>query len=256
MLVLRVAVRPTPASAPAAGLPRFAVGALVGWCVTPTAVLAFFVGWWPGDPHHLFLRSGHRPPWVGLPAWPRVRPRGVKASRGRSPSRLLAAALALGSALPLPLLGLLVDLLLGDLDKLPQGGFFEAEGSTRLAWAEVRPQPTVLEGRLRTSTQSCGAIRDDHGLACGRARYATSAYGLGYLVGGWAAWITRCRTASGLCAGMPRPWRVKALRSDGQVVPNWAAAALMLPSRSASWKARSASARSARKRLGCQPSGW
>jgi hypothetical protein len=31
------------------------------------------------------------------------------------------------------------------------------------------------------------------------------------------------------------------------------AAALMLPSRSASWKARSASARSARKRLGCQP---
>jgi hypothetical protein len=27
-------------------------------------------------------------------------------------------------------------------------------------------------------------------------------------------------TASGLRAGMPRPWRVKAFRSDGQVVPS------------------------------------
>ena len=53
--------------------------------------------------------------------------------------------------------------------------------------------------------------------------------------------------------GMPRPWRPKALRSDGQVVPSWVAAALTLPSCSASWKARSASARSVRKRLGCQP---
>jgi hypothetical protein len=52
---------------------------------------------------------------------------------------------------------------------------------------------------------------------------------------------------------MPRPWRVKALRSDGQVVPSSAAAALTLPSCSARWKARSASARSVRKRLGCQP---
>jgi hypothetical protein len=41
------------------------------------------------------------------------------------------------------------------------------------------------------------------------------------------------RTASGLRAGMPRPWRVKALRSDGQVVPSWLAAALTLPSCSA-----------------------
>jgi hypothetical protein len=48
---------------------------------------------------------------------------------------------------------------------------------------------------------------------------------------------------------------VKALRSDGQVVPSSAAAALTLPSRSASAKARSASARSVRNRLGCQPSG-
>jgi hypothetical protein len=35
-----------------------------------------------------------------------------------------------------------------------------------------------------------------------------------------AAATARCRTASGLRAGMPRPWRVKALRSDGQVVPS------------------------------------
>jgi hypothetical protein len=65
--------------------------------------------------------------------------------------------------------------------------------------------------------------------------------------------MARCRTASGLRAGIPRPCRSKALRSDGQVVPSSAAAALTLPSRSASWKARSAWARSARKRLGCQP---
>jgi hypothetical protein len=55
---------------------------------------------------------------------------------------------------------------------------------------------------------------------------------------------------------MPRPWRVKALRSDGQVVPSSAAAALALPTCSASAKARSASARSAKKRVGWQPSGW
>jgi hypothetical protein len=52
---------------------------------------------------------------------------------------------------------------------------------------------------------------------------------------------------------MPSSWRVKALRSDGQVVPSSVAAALMLPSCSASWKARSASAGSVRNRLGCQP---
>jgi hypothetical protein len=57
----------------------------------------------------------------------------------------------------------------------------------------------------------------------------------------------------GVGGGMPRPWRVKALRSDGQVVPSWLATALMLPSRSARAKARSASARSVRNRLGCQP---
>jgi hypothetical protein len=71
-----------------------------------------------------------------------------------------------------------------------------------------------------------------------------------------AASIARWRTASGLRAGIPRPWRVNALRSDGQVVPSSAAAALTLPSRSARAKACSASARSTRNRLGCQPSGW
>jgi hypothetical protein len=34
--------------------------------------------------------------------------------------------------------------------------------------------------------------------------------------------------------GMPRPWRVKAVRGDGQVVPSSAAATLTLPSCSAS----------------------
>ena len=50
----------------------------------------------------------------------------------------------------------------------------------------------------------------------------------------WAAVMARWRTASGLEAGMPRPWRVKALGSDGQVVPSSVAAALTLPSCSAS----------------------
>jgi hypothetical protein len=53
--------------------------------------------------------------------------------------------------------------------------------------------------------------------------------------------------------GRPRPWRPKALRSDGQLVPSSWAAALTLPSRSARAKAPSASARSARNRQGCQP---
>ena len=58
-------------------------------------------------------------------------------------------------------------------------------------------------------------------------------------VTGWplrwrAAATARWRTASGLGVGRPRPWRVKALRSDGQVVPSWVAAALTLPSCSAS----------------------
>jgi hypothetical protein len=64
--------------------------------------------------------------------------------------------------------------------------------------------------------------------------------------------IARCRTASGLRAGMPSLWRANALRSDGQEIPSWLAAALTLPSCSASWKARLASARSTRNRLGCQ----
>jgi hypothetical protein len=50
-----------------------------------------------------------------------------------------------------------------------------------------------------------------------------------------------------------KPVGGEGLRSDGQVVPSSAAAAFTEPSCSASWKARSASAWSARNRLGCQP---
>jgi hypothetical protein len=75
---------------------------------------------------------------------------------------------------------------------------------------------------------------------------ATNAGARGGAAGGPARWLAvvmaRWRTASGLRAGMPSPWRPNTLRSDGQVVPNSWAAALTLPSRSASWNARSASA--------------
>jgi hypothetical protein len=75
---------------------------------------------------------------------------------------------------------------------------------------------------------------------------ATNAGSSGGAPGGPARWLAvvmaRWRTASGLRAGMPSPWRPNTLRSDGQVVPNSWAAALTLPSRSASWNARSASA--------------
>jgi hypothetical protein len=40
----------------------------------------------------------------------------------------------------------------------------------------------------------------------------------------WAVVMAHWRTASGLWAGMPSPWRVKALRSDGQLVPSSVAA--------------------------------
>jgi hypothetical protein len=46
---------------------------------------------------------------------------------------------------------------------------------------------------------------------------------------------------------------LNAFRSDGQVMPSSAAAAFMLPTSSVGAEARSVSARSARKRLGCQP---
>ena len=64
----------------------------------------------------------------------------------------------------------------------------------------------------------------------------------GWPLRGLAAATARWRAASGLRAGMPRPWRVNALRSDGQVVPSRVAAAFTLPSCSASAKARSAAA--------------
>jgi hypothetical protein len=62
-----------------------------------------------------------------------------------------------------------------------------------------------------------------------------------------AASIARFRRAPGLRAGMPSPWRVNALRSDGQVVPSSAAAAFTEPSRSA---------RARRPRRGLRGSGW
>jgi hypothetical protein len=64
-----------------------------------------------------------------------------------------------------------------------------------------------------------------------------------------AAAIVRWRTACGLRAGMPRPWRAKALRSDGQVVPSSAATALTLPS-------CSPTQRRARPWRGWQGRGW
>jgi hypothetical protein len=46
--------------------------------------------------------------------------------------------------------------------------------------------------------------------------------------------MARWRTASELRAGMPSPWRVKALRSDGQVVPSSVVIASVSLHRSAS----------------------
>ena len=132
------------------------------------------------------------------------------------------------------------------------------------AWLSLYSSTTTLAPSVaycssrRTHWYSSAADRSRAGRAPGlRATNTGSKVGMA----GWplrwrAAALARWRIASGLRAGMPRPWRVNALRSEGQVVPSSWAAALMLPSCSASWKARSASARSARKRLGCQPSGW
>ena len=68
-----------------------------------------------------------------------------------------------------------------------------------------------------------------------------------------AAAIARCRPASGFRAGVPRPQRVKVLRSDRQLFPSAAGGRIEAAERSARAKACSASARSVRKRLGCQP---
>jgi hypothetical protein len=69
----------------------------------------------------------------------------------------------------------------------------------------------------------------------------TSTESSGGAVGGPPRWraaaMARWRAASGVRAGRPRPWRVKALRSDGQVVPSSWAAACKLPSCSARAKA-------------------
>jgi hypothetical protein len=73
-----------------------------------------------------------------------------------------------------------------------------------------------------------------------------------------AAAIARCRPASGFRAGVPRPQRVKVLRSDRQLFPSAARGRIEAAERSARAKACSASARSVRNRLGCQPRwlGW
>jgi hypothetical protein len=128
-------------------------------------------------------------------------------------------------------------------------------------WLSLFSSTTTLAPKVaysssrRTHSYSSAGDRSRAGRAPGlRATNTGSRVGVaGWLLRWWAAAMARCRTASGLRVGMPRPWRPKALRSDGQVVPNSAAAGLTLPSCSASWKARSASARSVRKRLGCQP---
>jgi hypothetical protein len=69
------------------------------------------------------------------------------------------------------------------------------------------------------------------GSACGLKATTTGSSGgaTGWPVRWWAAVTARWRTAGGLRVGMPWPWRVKALRSDGQVLPSWLAAALILP---------------------------
>jgi hypothetical protein len=66
------------------------------------------------------------------------------------------------------------------------------------------------------------------------ANTGSSGGATGWPLGWRAAAMARWRTASGLRVGMPRPWRPKALRSDGQVVSNSLAAAFTLPSCSAS----------------------
>jgi hypothetical protein len=79
-----------------------------------------------------------------------------------------------------------------------------------------------------------------------------------------AGWPTGALTGSldralsdrlGVRAGIPRPCRWKALRSDGHLAPSSAAAAFTEPRRSASAKVRSASARSVRKRPAASPAG-
>ncbi len=66
--------------------------------------------------------------------------------------------------------------------------------------------PWAVLGRGGTRTKS-----HKHRVQGGGGRLA------GALVGGGNGPLA---DGLGLRAGMPRPWRVKALRSDGQVVPN------------------------------------
>jgi hypothetical protein len=128
----------------------------------------------------------------------------------------------------------------------------------RLRWRPRWRTPRRGGPTCRRSSKITGTARPLTALGPGlRAINTGSRLGMAVWPLRWRApAMARWRTASGFRVGMPRPWRVKALRSDGQVIPSSAAAAaLTLPSRSASRKARSASARSVRKRLGCQPRG-
>jgi hypothetical protein len=133
----------------------------------------------------------------------------------------------------------------------------------RRAWLSLFSSTTTLAAKVaycssrRTHSYSCAGDRSRAGRAPGlRATNTGSRVQVAGRPMRWrAASMARWRTAWGLRAGIPRPWRVKVLRSDGHVAPSSAAAALTLPSRSANAKARSASAQSVRNRLGCQPRG-
>jgi hypothetical protein len=140
---------------------------------------------------------------------------------------------------------------LGPADDHPRAG----GGLTRVAFAVqlddhvgaqggvflVAADPLVkLRRRPRPRRERIGVEGDNTGSSGGVA---------GRPVRWRVASMAPCRTAWGLRVGMPSPWRVKALRSDGHVVSSSFAAALTLPS-------LSANARRARPRRGRPGSGW
>ena len=71
-----------------------------------------------------------------------------------------------------------------------------------------------------------------------------------------AAAMARWRIASVSRVGMPRSWRVKALRSDGQVVPSWVAAAYCSTSASDSTRSDGSAERSRGDGHDRHPLGW
>jgi hypothetical protein len=100
------------------------------------------------------------------------------------------------------------------------------------AWLSLYSSTTALAPRVaycssrRTHWYSSAGDRGRAGRASGLCLTNTgSRVGVAGRPVRWrAASIARWRTASGLRAGIPRPWRVKALRSDSQLVPSSAAA--------------------------------